>query len=158
MARRDYYHDPHAPRATSIVPAVTAVVIEDGRILLEHRVDNDLWALPGGGIEPGETASGTAVRETLEETGVQVEVIGIVGIYTDPGHVIEYDNGEIRQQFSICLRADPIGGQLKAQLSEAKRVAWVPHLELNQLSIHPAQRLRIDHGIAWRAGDPAYIG
>lgn len=158
MARRDYYHDPNAPVANSIVPAVTAVVIHDGRILLGHRVDNDLWALPGGALEPGESASEAAARETLEETGVHVQVVGLVGIYTDPRHVIQYDDGEIRQQFSICMRAEPIGGALKAQPCENQRVAWVPVVELRDLPIHPAQRLRIDHGTAWRVGDPAHVG
>lgn len=158
MARRDYYHDPHAPKPNSIVPAVTAVVVDDGQILLEHRVDNDLWAVPGGALEPGETAAEAAVRETLEETGLRVEVVGLVGIYSDPHHVIAYDNGEVRQQFSICLRANPIGGELVPQASEAKRVAWVRLTDLDQLPVHPAQRLRIEHGAAWREGIPPHIG
>jgi ADP-ribose pyrophosphatase YjhB (NUDIX family) len=158
MARRDFFHDPNAPKANSIVPAVTTVVVRDGEILLEHRVDNDLWALPGGALEPGETVAEAAMRETLEETGIRVRVVGLVGIYSDPNHVIAYDNGEVRQQFSICLRSEPVGGELEAQRSEAKRVAWVPVTELDQLSIHPAQRLRIDHGLAWRANDPPYLG
>jgi ADP-ribose pyrophosphatase YjhB (NUDIX family) len=158
MARRDYYHDPNAPKANSIVPAVTAVVIEDRRILLEQRTDNELWALPGGVLEPGETVADAAVRETLEETGIQVLVVGVVGIYSDPNHVIEYDNGEVRQQFSICLRAELVGGVLAAQPSEARRVAWVPVHELDRLPIHPSQRLRIGHGIAWSAGAPPHIG
>ena len=49
MARTDFYDDPNAPTPNSIVPAAVGCVTDDqGRILLEHRVDNDLWALPGG--------------------------------------------------------------------------------------------------------------
>lgn len=55
MSRRDHYHDPGAPVANSIVPAVTVVVTHNQRILLQHRIDNDLWALPGGAIDIGET-------------------------------------------------------------------------------------------------------
>ena len=56
MARIDYYNDPNAPEANSVVPSTTAVVLyEQGRIALVHRKDNELWALPGGGMELGES-------------------------------------------------------------------------------------------------------
>jgi 8-oxo-dGTP pyrophosphatase MutT (NUDIX family) len=157
MSRRDYYHDPDAPRANSIVPAVTVVVTDDDRVLLEHRADNDYWALPGGAIDIGETPTQATIREASEETGIDIDVLGVVGIYSDPGHVIAYDDGEIRQQFSICLAARPIGGKLHAQRSEAKDVAWIPISDLDQLQIHPAQRIRLSHGLAWQPGTAAHI-
>lgn len=50
MARRDYEDDPGAPRANSLVPAASAVVVdEDGRVLLQRRTDNGMWARPTGG-------------------------------------------------------------------------------------------------------------
>jgi 8-oxo-dGTP pyrophosphatase MutT (NUDIX family) len=157
MARRDYYDDPAAPRANSIVPAVTGVVLDDqGRLLLIHRTDNDRWALPGGGIEIGESVSDALVREVREETGIDVEVTGVVGIYSDPRHVIAYDDGEVRQQFALCLRARPVGGTLSGS-SESTEVRWVPTGELASLDMHPAQRLRISHGLGPQATSP-YIG
>ncbi len=97
MDRVDYYHDPAAPAANTLVPSVTAAVRDDrGRLLLIHKVDNDFWALPGGAVELGESVADAAVREVEEETGVTVELTGLVGIYTDPGHVIAYDDGEVR--------------------------------------------------------------
>jgi ADP-ribose pyrophosphatase YjhB (NUDIX family) len=157
MSRRDYYHDPNAPAANSIVPAVTVVVTNSDHILLQHRVDNDLWALPGGAIDIGETPTQAATRETREETGIAIDVTGLVGVYSDPGHVIAYDNGEIRQQFSICLAARATGGQLRSQPTETKHVAWVPIDDLNDLPMHPAQRIRIRHGLAWKPGIAAHI-
>lgn len=113
MGRRDYYDDPRAPKANSLVPAASAVVVDDaGRILLHRRQDNNQWALPGGKMELGETLAGCAVREVKEETGLTVEVTGIVGIYSDPKHVFEYDDGEVRQEFSICFKARIVGGTL----------------------------------------------
>ncbi|MFI8229828.1 NUDIX hydrolase [Streptomyces sp. NPDC085900] len=150
MGRIDYLHDPDAPPATSVVPAAVALVRDDaGRVLMVRRSDNGRWALPGGGHDVGESISDTVVREVREETGIEVEVVGLTGIYTDPGHVMRYDDGEVRQQFSICFRARPTGGELRTS-PETPRVRWVPPAELSELDIHPTMRLRIEHAL-----DPA---
>ncbi len=156
MARVEHYHDPAAPRANSIVVAVTAFVLSDaGELLLIRRSDNDLWALPGGAQEIGEYIAETVVRETREESGVEVEVTGLVGIYSNPNHVVEFSDGEVRQQFSICFRARPVGGAL-ATSDESKAVRWVPRSQLDALPIHESMRLRIHHGYE-RRPEP-YIG
>jgi len=81
--RIDYYNDPNAPAANSMVPSVNVVVIDnDGRILMIRRTDNDNWAVPGGAIDLGESMVDAAVRETIEETGITCEVTGLSGIYT----------------------------------------------------------------------------
>ncbi|MER5350696.1 NUDIX domain-containing protein [Kitasatospora sp. NPDC002551] len=147
MSRIDYFHDPAAPLANSVVPSVTAVVTDGaGRLLLIHKTDNNLWALPGGGHDVGESVADTVVREVREETGIDVEVDSVVGLYTDPGHVMAYDDGEVRQQFSICFRARPVGGELRTS-SESKEVRWVDPADLDDLDIHPSMRLRITHGL-----------
>src|SRR2546421_5435545 len=156
MARIEHFNDPHAPKANSIVVAVTVFVLDDqDQVLLIHRTDNDLWALPGGAQEFGEYISETAVRETKEEAGVDIEVTGIVGIYTNPNHVVEFSDGEVRQQFSICFRARLLGGELRPS-DESSEVRWVPQAQLDELSIHPSMRLRINHGYENR--DTPYIG
>lgn len=156
MARRDYFNDPNAPAANSVVPSVVAAVRNQrGELLMIHRTDNNLWALPGGGHDIGEAISGTVVREVREETGIEVEVVGLVGIYSDPHHVMAYDDGEVRQQFSICFTARPVGGKL-ATSGESRQVRWVNPTQLNHLDIHPSMRLRIDHALEERA--TPYIG
>jgi mutator protein MutT len=156
VARTEHYYNPDAPRANSIVVAVTAVVRnEAGDILLQRRTDNNLWALPGGAQDIGESIAETVVREVREETGIEVEVTGLVGIYSNPHHVIEFSDGEVRQQFSICFHARPVGGSL-AISSESSDVRWVAPSGLDELAIHPSMRLRIDHGLADRS-EP-YIG
>jgi len=145
MSRIDYFHDPDAPAATSVVPSVTAVVTDDdGRLLMIHRTDNDLWAIPGGGHDVGESIADTVIREVREETGIEVAVTDFVGTYTDPHHVMAYDDGEVRQQFSLCFRARPTGGELRTS-SESKAVRWVDPQDLDKLNIHRSIRLRIAH-------------
>ncbi|MFE1849075.1 NUDIX hydrolase [Streptomyces sp. NPDC059489] len=156
MARIDYFNDPNAPKANSIVPSVTAVALNEvGEVLLIHKTDNDLWALPGGGVDVGESVADAAVRETKEETGFDVEVTGLVGLYTNPAHVMAYDDGEVRQQFSICFTARIVGGEMRTS-SESREVAFVSPNKLDELNIHPSMRMRIDHGLANRP--ETYIG
>lgn len=85
MGRTEYYDDPNAPKANSIVVAVTAFITDDqDRVLLIQRTDNGRWAMPGGQQEIGETITQTAIRETKEETGIDIEITGLIGIYSDP--------------------------------------------------------------------------
>ena len=143
MGRRDYYDDPNAPKPNSLVPAASAIVVdEDGRILLHRRRDNNMWALPGGKMEFGETLAGCAIREVKEETGLEVEVTGIVGIYTDPKHVFAYDDGEVRQEFSICFLARIIGGELTVS-DESFEVAFHPPDHVADLPMVASIRLRV---------------
>ena len=84
--RIEYYDSPEAPKPSSLVPAVNVVVVNDaGAILLIRRTDNGNWAVPGGAVDLGESVAQAAVRETLEESGIECVITGIVGIYSDPG-------------------------------------------------------------------------
>ncbi|MFC5751686.1 NUDIX domain-containing protein [Actinomadura rugatobispora] len=143
MGRRiDYYDDPNAPKANSLVPSVNVVVENDkGEILMIRRTDNENWALPGGAIDLGESVAQAAIRETKEETGIDVEVTGLVGIYSDPKHVIRYtSNNEVRQEFSILLAALPFGGRMRRS-AESSSVEWVP-IDANLLSRQMDQSMR----------------
>ena len=79
-----------------------------------------------------------------------------MGLYTNPAHVMAYDDGEVRQQFSLCFRARLLGGQL-ASSPESKALRWVPIGEVDALSIHPSMRLRIQHGLDPGRREP-YLG
>lgn len=155
MARRiDFYDDPDAPAATRIVPSVNVVVTNDaGEVLLIRRSDNDYWAAPGGAIDLGESVADAAVRETKEESGIDCEITGLVGIYSDPKHVILYtSNGEVRQEFSIVLTARPTGGT-PTPSSETSEVRWVPIGELIRFQMDRSMRLRVGHFLE-RRGSP----
>ncbi|MEV6232900.1 NUDIX domain-containing protein [Saccharopolyspora shandongensis] len=150
MPKRDYYNDPGAPVANSIVVAVAAFVQDDaGRVLMIRRTDNDQYAIPGGAQDVGETVAQAAVRETAEETGIDIAITGLIGVYSDPGHVIAYDDGEVRQEFSLCFRARAIGGTPRTS-SESKEVHWIAAADITTLNIGQANRLRIEHGLQQR--------
>jgi|SRR5581483_11206272 len=156
MTRIEHYHDPNAPRPNRLVPAASAVVADtDGQILLARRRDNQLWTIPGGAMEPGETIAQTAMREVKEETGIEVEVVSLVGIYSDPNHVVEYADGEVRQQFSVCFACRPTGAEAGRD-DEMSEVGFFSPDALAGMEIHPSIRLRLDHYLAQRA-EP-YIG
>jgi ADP-ribose pyrophosphatase YjhB (NUDIX family) len=143
--RTDYYDDPSAPPPNTIVPAASALVTDaNGAILMQLRADNGFWALPGGTMQMGESIATTAVRETREETGIDIEITGLVGIYTDPRHIIAYADGEVRQQFNVCFTGRVVGGQL-ASSSESAAVEFVDSARLDQLRMHPTTRTRIEH-------------
>ena len=155
MTRRiDYFDDPDAPPANSVVPSANVVVVDDrGRILLIRRSDNDNWALPGGAMDLGESLPAAAVRETLEETGVRVQITGLVGIYTDPRHVILYtSDGEVRQEFSVVFTARPLGGT-PTPSGESSQVEWVARERVGSLPMDRSMRMRIAHYLAG-AGEP----
>ena len=157
-ARRiDFYDDPDAPAAHSIVPSVNvAVTNEADEVLLIRRSDNDNWALPGGAVDLGESLTQAAVRETQEESGIECEITGVSGIYTDPRHVMLYtSNGEVRQEFSIVLTAHPLGGRPTTS-TETSEVRWVPRAEVARYQMDASMRLRVQHYLEHRA--QPYIG
>ena len=144
-ARRiDYHDDPGAPAVNSLVPSVNTIVTSDaGEILLIRRSDNGNWALPGGAVDLGESVAQAGIRETREETGVECEITGLAGIYSDPGHVILYtSNGEARQEFSIVLTGRPVRGEL-APSDESTEVRWVPAPRINHLAMDRSMRARL---------------
>ena len=145
MGRVDYYHDANAPKANSLVPGASAIITDDqGRILLQRRSDNARWALPGGVMDIGESIGQAIVREVREETGLEVKPEDIVGVYSDPGHVFAYDDGEVRQQFSVCFVCRTVGGQLQVS-KESSEVAFFSPEEIEGLDMHESIRLRIQH-------------
>lgn len=120
-----------------------------GRLLMIRATDTDHYSIPGGIHEVGEIISEAAVRDVVEKTGVIVKVTGLVGVYSDPRHAIAVDNGELRQEFSICFRATPTGGE-RGVVDESSAAVWVDPADLEHLVIHPSIQLRISHGLTDR--------
>lgn len=146
MGRRiDWYDDPAAPEVNSIKPSAGAFVRDDdGRILLIRRDDNGNWSMPGGAMDPGESLTDCAVRETLEETGISIAVTDLVGIWTDPLHRIEYtSDGEVRQEFTVIYAGRYLSGE-PTPSKESLSVEWVDAAKVPSLQMDRSQRVRID--------------
>ena len=122
-------------------PAAYAVIIEQGKLLMtrwvpEDRAQSPLWSLPGGGMEPGEQADETALRETLEETGYNVAIEDILGVHA--GH-FPARNGLSDSTLPFCAlrivyRAHVVTGELRAEENGSSDSAcWVPIAELDTL-------------------------
>jgi 8-oxo-dGTP pyrophosphatase MutT (NUDIX family) len=125
----------------------------DGAILLIRRTDNGNWALPGGAIELTESVSQAGVRETLEETGIECEITGLSGIYSDPRHVIHYtSNDEVRREFSVVLTASPVAGQVTTS-AESSEVRWVQPADLAGCTMDQSMRRRVQDYVS-RPGAP----
>ncbi|HZT66735.1 MAG TPA: NUDIX domain-containing protein [Acidimicrobiales bacterium] len=143
MSRIEHYKDPNAPKANSLVPAASAVILDDdGRVLLHRRADNGLWSLPGGVMEIGESIGECIVREVREETGLDIEPTAVIGVYSNPNHVIEYANGEVRQQFSVCFRCRVVSGDL-APSEESTALRWIHAANLGDVDLQPSIEIRI---------------
>lgn len=149
LTRQVHFHDPDAPVASVVVPSVfVAVRGWGGRLLLVRRMDSGCWELPGGRVDVGESAEEAAVRETAEEAGVTVVLTGLVGLFTDPAHVVRAVDGEVRQQFAVLFRGRWLGGQPHGDGHETSDAAWVAIADLRSLPVEPAVRVWIDEVLA----------
>jgi ADP-ribose pyrophosphatase YjhB (NUDIX family) len=99
----------YAKDPTEVRVSVSAVVRRRGepdQILLMKRSDNEHWGLPGGYVEPGESVHSAAQREVWEETGYEIEVGRLVGVYSDPRmQVIDYGGGRRVHAINLCFEA-----------------------------------------------------
>ena len=130
---------------TLLVPAATGCIRDtQGRVLLVRRSDEEgLWGFPGGAMEPGESAASAAVREVREETGLVVEPVALIGIYSDPGFAFAFPNGDRVQAISAFFECRIVGGGLAPDMEET--------LDLRYFG--PAERPRLRPACAARFGD-----
>jgi len=102
-------------KATELRPGVAAIISNgEGKILLQRRSDNGLWGLPGGSVEIGESVRDAIVREVKEETGLTVEVVRLIGVYSDPAfQIVRYPDGNVVQYISSLFACRILAGTLQ---------------------------------------------
>lgn len=117
-----------ADAETKVRAGVGVVIWDDqGRVLLEKRSDNGMWGLPGGRIEPGESVLECAIRETLEETGLSVQVTGLRGVYSEEHDRIVTFPDNIVHLVDTVVDAEMIGGDLRVSDESEKLQFFYPH-------------------------------
>lgn len=97
---------------------------EQGKVLLQRRGDSGKWGFPGGAMELEETPQMTAIREIKEETGLEVEVSDLLGIYTDCE--MTYPNGDLAQSICIVYKMKVVGGKLYCDSEETMELKYFP--------------------------------
>lgn len=141
--------------ATLTIGASALILDESGeRVLLTRRTDNGRWCLPGGRMDPGESLAETCVREVREETGLEVEVVRLIGVYSSPDVLVEYADGNRRQIVAAHFLVRVLGGVL--QLSDETTEAGYFGLdELEALDLMETHRPRI--GDSFAGHDAAFV-
>ena len=123
--------------------AVNVAVIHEGQILLTKREDFEVWCLPSGGVETGESLAQAAIRETKEETGIDVELIQMVGVYSRVGAMPDVH--------AILYTARPVGGEIQLQPGETIDVRYFPFDKLPEEMLF-AHKRRIKDAIEGKTG------
>jgi len=116
---------PSMPEARPKLGTCAVILDESGRVVLEQRSDCGWWCLPGGRLDAGETLAQGAVREVREETGLEIDITGFLGVFSDPRRrTVRYpDNGDLRQLVDAVVVARPAGGKF-AKSPESLDVRW----------------------------------
>jgi 8-oxo-dGTP diphosphatase len=133
---------PPTPPLQRRVAACAIVTDAAGRILLHRRTDNGLWSLPGGTIEPEETAAAACIREVLEETGILAQADRLIGVYSDPAYTtMTYPDGNRIAYVALLFACTAIGGTPQT-CDESSEVGWFdPGALPNPFTRHHVQRV-----------------
>jgi ADP-ribose pyrophosphatase YjhB (NUDIX family) len=127
---------------------VNIAIIQNGKILLTKREDFEVWCLPGGAVDEGESVAQAAIREAREETGLEVELTRLIGLYSHPnesafiGHIISF-------------AAQPIGGQYQPDPHEVVEMRYFAPDEIpGDLLVTHGRRIKdafsgVGGGVVW---------
>ena len=142
-------HGERIGRQGTLSVACSAAIFDPKRqkVLLTRRADNGRWCLPGGHMEPGESAVEACAREVWEETGLDVRIGKLTGIYTSPHRLIEYSDGRRYQRVALNFEAQPIGGELRVS-NETTELGYFSLVEMSRLDVMENHLERITDAFA----------
>ena len=128
-----------------LTPSCSAVIFDSTgqKVLLIRRSDNGQWCLPGGAMDPGESASECCAREVMEETGLEVRVGRLVGVYSTPHRIMEYADGNRKQALDLVFEAVRISGELGI-CDETTEAGYFSLEQMRSIEIMELFRERVD--------------
>jgi ADP-ribose pyrophosphatase YjhB (NUDIX family) len=134
----------------------SAILYDETReaVLLTCRTDNGQWCLPGGMINPGESVAEGCEREVFEETGLYVQVIRLIGVYSDPNRLIVYPDGNKACVIVLAFEVKHLDGNLKLS-EETSDARFIPVHEALKLDLFHDHGKQIQDSLA--GNDAAYI-
>lgn len=120
------------------LPSVMGVIYdEQSRVLLVRQTADGLWSTPGGVLEPDEAPAAAVVREVQEETGLEVSVVRLLGVFGGPAFVVQYPNGDRSQYLSAIFECAVRGGSAAPDGDETDQLTFAGPAELTRMNCQP---------------------
>ncbi len=134
-----------------LTPSVSGLVFDDaGRVLLARHATGDLWAAPGGAVDPDERPVDAVVRELWEETALHVEPVAFVGVFGGPEFRVRYENGDVTAYVISIFECRVLAGTPRPDGEEICELRWVAHDDLTALALSPWARTLLPQLVASR--------
>jgi ADP-ribose pyrophosphatase YjhB (NUDIX family) len=145
-------HGERIGKLGAILLGCSAVIFDatQQRVLLTRRTDNGRWCLPGGQMEPGESAAEACAREVWEETGLRIRVKRLIGVYSNPHRLIEYADGNRYHVVAMHFEAEPVGGELGIS-DETTDCGYFSPVEIEGMDVMEHHCERIEDAFAAQA-------
>jgi 8-oxo-dGTP pyrophosphatase MutT (NUDIX family) len=139
-----YEYGDRIGRTARLMVGASAIIFDESRqkSLLTRRTDNGRWCLPGGQMDSGESVEETCIREVQEETGLEVRVTKLVGVYSTPHRITTYADGNRWQIVGISFIAERTGGTLGLS-NETTEVGFFTQEEIAAMDVLEPHRERI---------------
>lgn len=152
MKKTEVRRGPRLAKEGKLRLGCSAVIFDKERrkVLLTRRTDNGLWCLPGGAMDPGESAAEACIREVWEETGLQVEVKRLIGVYSDPDQLVVYPDGHKAHIVALSFEAQVVGGELGLS-PETTEAGYFELHEIDSMEIIGQHGQRIEDALLHRA-------
>lgn len=126
------------------LPSVAVMTFDEaGRLLLVRSRDTGDWQTVGGAIDPDEAPADAAVREAFEETGLEVDLLRVIGVYGGPLFRLTYPNGDVCSYTASVFEARAAGGSARHDGEETTETGWFPQAEAAGLAMAPHTRLLV---------------
>lgn len=149
-------HGPRLAHQGHLRLGCSAILLDENgtNVLLTRRSDNGQWCLPGGRVDAGESVAEAAAREVQEETGLQVRVKRLSGVYSDPDQLIVYPDGNQVHMIVLAFVVELVSGEIRLS-PETVAIRYIPINEALRMDLFHNHVEQLRDALAAR--DEAFI-